>query len=151
MSSKFYKKSIKADVKHVIQSVVNNGHQNLADFVRQKISDNELSYRDVAARSNGLISHGTVGDIISGKNLNPSPKTIKGLAKGLNVSEDELFNIVRGKKLSDDEYEESLFQSLYYKHNRLTPRKKAEFKRILEMVDRELDRLEQEESKETKS
>jgi transcriptional regulator with XRE-family HTH domain len=40
--------------------------------------------------------------------------------------------------------EEDELTALYFRHKKLSPKKRAEFRRILEMVDRELDRLERE-------
>ena len=59
----------------------------LQDYVRRLVSEKDLNYRQVARRSRGLISHGTVYDIISGRNLNPSLSSLRGLTKGLGVTD----------------------------------------------------------------
>ena len=59
-------------------------------------------------RSRGLISHGTVYDIISGHNLNPSLSSLRGLAKGLGVTEEELFAGATGKPLEKNTIDERL-------------------------------------------
>ena len=84
------------------QPVVKTLQEQLADYVRRVIAEKELNYREVARRSGGLISHSTVYDIINERNKNVSTKTLQGLAKGLGVSEDELFAVARGKSESGD-------------------------------------------------
>jgi transcriptional regulator with XRE-family HTH domain len=80
----------------------------LQDYVRRLISEKDLNYRQVARHSRGLISHGTVYDIISGRNLNPSLSSLRGLAKGLGVTEEELFACAAGKPLEKDTIDERL-------------------------------------------
>ena len=63
-------------------------------------NEKNLNYRKVAWRSRGLISHGTVYDIISGRNLNPSLSSLRGLAKGLGITEEEMFAAATGKTLA---------------------------------------------------
>ncbi len=62
----------------------------------------------MARRSRGLISHSTVYDVINGRNLNPSLSALRGLAKGLGVTEEELFASATGKTLEKDTIDERL-------------------------------------------
>ena len=80
----------------------------LQDYVRRLISEKDLNYRQVARRSRGLISHSTVYDIINGRNTNPSLSALRGLAKGLGVTEAELFASATGKTLEKDSIDERL-------------------------------------------
>lgn len=70
----------------------------LKDYVRRIIAEKRLNYREVARRSRGLISHSTVGDVLNGRNLNPSIDALRGFAYGLGVTEEEIFAIARGKE-----------------------------------------------------
>ncbi len=74
----------------------------LQDYVRRLISEKDLNYRQVARRSRGLISHSTVYDVINGRNTNPSLAALRGLAKGLGVTEEEMFASATGKTLEKD-------------------------------------------------
>ena len=87
---------------------VTDENNKLQDYVRRLISEKDLNYRQVARRSRGLISHGTVYDIINGRNVNPSLSSLRGLAKGLGVTEEELFASAIGKTLEKDTIENRL-------------------------------------------
>ena len=118
-----------------------NNKAKLQDFVRRVIDDKNLTYRDVADRSNKLISHSTVYDIISGRNLNPSPKVLRGLAKGLGVTEEEIFSLVRNKAPNTDVQSQEKFELLSLKFNELKGTNKAKAEVLIEVLERELERM----------
>lgn len=68
----------------------------LVVFLRQVLVDTGLNYRQVAERSGGAITHSTVHDILAGRSKNPTTFTLKGLAKGLGVPEEIVFEAARG-------------------------------------------------------
>lgn len=136
---------------YAIQIVSVNLQGKISDFVRETIRDKGLSYRKVAANSGGLITHSTVSDVINERVSNLSSKTIEGLAKGLGVPEEKIFAFVRGENLSTSDVERIEIEAMYRKRKSLSPARKEAFKRILDMVDRELDRLYEEEQKEKKN
>jgi transcriptional regulator with XRE-family HTH domain len=76
--------------------------EDFADFIRRVRTEARLSTRDVAKASNGLISHGYVSQIENRQVLGQgvSPGRLVGLARGLGVSEDEVFAAARGRKLA---------------------------------------------------
>ena len=80
----------------------------LQDYVRRLINEKRLNYREVARRSRGLITYSTVYDVISGRNTNPSLSALRGLAKGLGVTEEELFASATGKTFEKDTIDERL-------------------------------------------
>ncbi len=90
--------------------------ESLADYVRRVIAEKGLNYREVARRAEGVISHSTVFDVINERNKNVSARTLKGLATGLGITEDEIFAVARGISLSEPSLEEqhllSCFRSL---------------------------------------
>jgi len=98
MSSISYKMLGASNVGCVIQFVVNSEREKLADYVRRIISEKGLNYREVARRSGDTISHSIVFDIVSGRSKDVKTSTLIGLAKGLGVTEDELFAVARGEK-----------------------------------------------------
>lgn len=86
--------------------VVNNGRpeiEDLADYVRRTRSEKEMSLRDVEVRSGHSISKGYVGQIENRVVLGQSvtPQKLRALARGLGVSEDEIFAIARGKPVGE--------------------------------------------------
>lgn len=66
--------------------------------MRRKRTEARLSTRDVAKASGGLISHGYVSQIENRSVLGQgvSPGRLVGLARGLNIPEDEVFAAARG-------------------------------------------------------
>lgn len=90
----------KSVVRQIRLPVVNSLRETLSDYVRRVINEKGLNYREVA-RLSGAISHATVGDIVNGIPRNYGTDTLRALAKGLGVPEDELFAAARGKKPKD--------------------------------------------------
>jgi transcriptional regulator with XRE-family HTH domain len=68
----------------------------LVSFLRQTLADTGLNYREIANRSGGLITHSTVHDILVGRSKNPTTQTLKGLAKGLGIPDEIIFEAARG-------------------------------------------------------
>lgn len=99
MSSLFYKSNETLDVKSTRLRVVMALQETLSDYVRRVINEKGLNYREVSRRSGGVISHATVGDIVNGVSKDVRTTTLSALAKGLGVSEDEIFAVARGKTL----------------------------------------------------
>ena len=120
-----------------MSDVVNN----LADFVRAELAIKGLKYRDVAERSGGLISHSAVYDIINGRSLNPKTDTLKALAKGLGVAEELIFAAARGKSPNGEKIAHEQFENLSLKFSGIPSTKKERAQALLDMLDREFDRL----------
>src|SRR5437867_37748 len=75
---------------------VRKKQETLSDFVRRIRRERNLSLTDVQRRSGRLIASSYVSRIENGYILNVTPKKLKALAKGLGVSEDQIFAITRG-------------------------------------------------------
>lgn len=75
-------------------------HERLAEFVRQRMDEQNLSVYDVARRSGGLITHSTVWSIVNGATKDPKLSTLIGLAKGIGVELDELIRVIEGRSQS---------------------------------------------------
>jgi transcriptional regulator with XRE-family HTH domain len=109
--------------------MVSNKH--LAEFVGRVMRENGLSTYDVARRSNGGISQSTVNKILNRDVRSHSIETLSGLAKGLGVSDDQIFRVVRGlSPESPTDRIELLAES--FNANDLTP---AEWKEIETVVN----------------
>jgi transcriptional regulator with XRE-family HTH domain len=121
----------------------------LAGFVRNTMEEKNLTLRDVERNSGKTITHSYVNKIKNGISTNPSSSTLRALARGLKVDEEKLFAIARGQNLNSEEDVERIeLEAMYRKRKNLSPARKEAFRRILDMVDRELDRLYEEEQKE---
>lgn len=97
MSRIIYNLSESFYVRNAIRIVVPSIQLKFSDFVRSQLSQKNLSYRKVAEKSGGLITHSTVGDVINEKVNTISVDLIIGLAKGIGITEQELFDVARGK------------------------------------------------------
>jgi transcriptional regulator with XRE-family HTH domain len=102
MSSTIYKSFAAPNVNHSKQPVVSAQLETLSEYVRAVMNEKGLNYRQVAERSGDLISHTTVFDVVNLRSKDVKAKTLRGLAKGLGVSEEEVFAVVRGKTTSGD-------------------------------------------------
>jgi len=93
----------------------------------------------VQRRSGGLIASSYVSRIENGYILNVTPKKLKALAKGLGVSEDQIFVITRGlgtESLSPD----SEFANLLHKYKALEKEDREALRLLIDVIDREIDR-----------
>ncbi|MEK6303423.1 MAG: helix-turn-helix domain-containing protein [Acidobacteriota bacterium] len=70
--------------------------ETLAEYVTRIISEKNLKQHEVKEISGGEITDGYVRGIMTGKARNPSVDKLKALARGLGVSEDEIFKVARG-------------------------------------------------------
>lgn len=132
-------------VRNAIHSVVPSEQEKISDFVRRIIHEKGLSYRKVAEKSGGLITHSTVSDVVNERVINLSSQTISGLAKGLGFPEELILAMVLGDTPDEEDIERIELEALYKKRRNLSAARKEAFRRILDMVDRELDRLMDEE------
>lgn len=122
--------------------------ETLAEYLTRLMEEKNLSGYDIERITKKGITQSYVNRLKNGDNTNPSIDAIKALAKGLSVPEEQLSAIALGYKLSDDDIERIELDAMYRKRKKLSPKRKDEFRNILQMVDRELDRLYEEELKE---
>jgi transcriptional regulator with XRE-family HTH domain len=85
-----------------VPSVDTKSPENLSDFVRRIRAEKGLSTLDVERNSSNRITDGYVSQIENGYVRNVSPEKLQALAKGLGVSEDEIFAVARGAKTVGD-------------------------------------------------
>lgn len=99
--------------------------ETLGDFVRRVRTGKGLSTTDVetASRHGGFkgISDAYVTQIENGHVTNVSPEKLRALAKGLDINEDEIFAIARGKQITEAQQHDAEIERLI-KHFREVPR-----------------------------
>jgi len=148
LSSNPYKLYEKIYVRNDIQFVVNNTQTiSLSEFVRDQIRDKDLSYRKVAAKSRGLITHSTVSEVVNGLNTNPALNILLGLAYGLGVLPEVIFAVARGINLDDRTLASIELQSAAQIFENLQTddaRQKAEL--MIGVLRREIERIRDEEN-----
>src|SRR5215216_6961884 len=86
--------------------------ETLGQYVTRIMKAKGLKQDEVRRLSGNRITDGYVRDIMTGRANNPSVEKLKALARGLSVSEDDLFRVARGLPL-DREGNESARQSNY--------------------------------------
>lgn len=128
-------------VRNAIHNVVTSKQPKISDYVRRIANEKGLSYRKIAEKSGGLITHSTVSDVINERVKNLSSATITGLANGLGVTEQEIFDIVRGKISNNEIVIDEQFENLSLKFSGLPPSKKERAQALIELMDREIERL----------
>lgn len=113
--------------------------ESLQAYVLRQLREKGLSFKDVQRRSRARISAGYIGDVVQGIATNLTVDKLQALALGLGVSEDEIFNIARGKGEARVSLDEELF-SLLRRFETLGDADKDEMRATLEMFDREIER-----------
>jgi transcriptional regulator with XRE-family HTH domain len=73
--------------------------ETLAKYVARIIQEKDLKHHEIKRMSGGGITDGYVRGILTGKAKNLSVQKLKALARGLGVSEDEIFRVARGLPL----------------------------------------------------
>jgi transcriptional regulator with XRE-family HTH domain len=118
--------------------------ESLADFVRRVRSEKGFSLSDVRRNSGLQIANSYVSRIENGEVTNVTPEKLKALAKGLKVSEDEIFAIARGKPLNGAEAVDAEMAHFASRVKKLTAQQRRDFEIAWRMANDLLDRLEQE-------
>lgn len=106
--------------------------ESLAEYVQRVRNEKSLSLMDVSRRSGGLIANAHISRIENGLVKSAGVEKLRALAKGLGVSEEEIFAVARGKVTSGDlAFDELRMLELYRK---LSPEKRIEAIAHLEVV-----------------
>ena len=118
--------------------------ENLAEYVKRVRAEKGLSLTDVQKRSGNQIANSYVSRIENGiaDSDGVTTKKLQALAKGLGISEDEIFAVARGKKPEHDpEFLKSRLGLLSLKFDKVPPDKRVNVEALLDLLDREVERL----------
>ncbi len=100
-----------------------------------------LNPYDIARKSNDKISHGTVWNILNEQVREVKDKTLIVLAKVLEVDAERLFEMARGQAVTPDESIKKRFDRISLKFSRLKGESKKTAETLVDLLDRELERL----------
>ncbi|MCA1567267.1 MAG: helix-turn-helix domain-containing protein [Acidobacteria bacterium] len=129
------------DVAYDKEIVVNMQRESLADYVRRlRVKEKKLSLTDVERNSGGGIDASYVNRIENGIVTNVTPEKLSALAKGLQVSEDEIFAVARGKSLNGAEVFDSEIAVLFNGFDELSDEDKLELLATVKMLANEVQR-----------
>lgn len=125
-----------------------NPVDDLGDFVQRVMSDKGLSTLEVESRSKRGgregISDAYVTRIKNKQVKNPSYAKLIALARGLDVTEDEVLAIAHGKKPNTSAIADSRFEILSLKFKSYKGEKKTRAQTLIDMVEREFERMDSE-------
>lgn len=120
----------------------------LTEFVGRVMIEKDLSSREVsrrARRPSGGIDPSYVNKIRNGSiDTTPSPQKLQALARGLGVPEDELFDLVRGIPASRPAFAHNTLRSIDFAYEGMPKTKKQKVDFLIEMLDREVERIQRE-------
>jgi len=115
--------------------------ESLDKYVRRVLKEKELTLSDVERGAEGEISDSYVAYITTGNVRNLSLEKLKALARGLGVTEREMFAVACDIPLPlEEDFHKAEFGELFYKYKRLTEEDKREMRPILEMINNEIER-----------
>lgn len=115
--------------------------ETLPDLVRRTRKDKRLSTPDVERLSGFNITDGYVSQIENNAVKNVSPEKLKALAKGLGITEEEVFAAARGKTPNKNAVIDEKFELISLKFGELKGSNKAKAEVLIEVLERELERL----------
>lgn len=101
-STKVHESFSKKNVLFSKQSFVSREQETLADYVRRVREEKGLSLNQVRIRSGYQIANSYISRIENGEVTNVGLDKLQSLAKGLDISDEEMFAVARGKSTSGD-------------------------------------------------
>jgi transcriptional regulator with XRE-family HTH domain len=129
----------------MIFQAISPREETLSDYVRLKLIENDLTTRDVQERSASggeKITQSYVSQIVSGTAKNLTLTKLRALARGLGVPIEEVISRAYGETYQDDlAFAESRFADVYYKFEELSDEHKRHALYLLDILDREIERL----------
>jgi len=121
--------------------VVMQQPETLADYVRRvRVNEKKFSLSEVERNSNNQIDGSYVSRIENGLVKNVTPEKLQALAKGLQVPEEEIFAVARGKSLTEPESFDSEVAVLFAGYNELSDEDKKELLASIRLIANEVQR-----------
>jgi transcriptional regulator with XRE-family HTH domain len=128
--------------------------ETLSSYVRLKLIEKDLTTRDVqerSAASGEKITQSYVSQIVSGTAKNLTLTKLRALARGLGVPIGEVISRAYGETERDDlAFAQSRFAEVYYKFEELNDENKQSVIYLLDILEREVERLRKKERSQAK-
>jgi transcriptional regulator with XRE-family HTH domain len=116
-------------------------NETLAEYVSRVMAEKHLSTYEVSRGSRGQLSQTHVSRIRNGDVVSPSVSKLKALAKGLSVPEHELLAVARGLDPGKANLANERLTAIDFLYDNLPRGQKARADFLIEMVEREIERL----------
>lgn len=134
-----------SNIRHDKCFIVRNGQEALSDFVRLEMESRNWSTYDIVRESAGLIkSNSTAWNVLNCRGKEVKDKTLRGLARAFKVPEKQLFDIYLGNS-KERAAENNRLIEMAHKFDALPPKKRMKAEPLIDVLNRELDRLLREE------
>lgn len=114
--------------------------ESLADYVRRVRYEKRLSLSDVQRNSGGAINGSYVSRIENAVVTNVTADKLKALARGLEVSEDEVFAVALGKSLNSEEAFDNELYVMFKGFEELSAEDKRALLETVRMLGAEIQR-----------
>lgn len=111
----------------------------IALYVQTVMKEKELTYEQVSKNSNSTIHPGQVYSVANECHRQVSVDVLKALARGLRISEDEIFDVAQAVDRTNSD--EQLMDTVLRKYNELSDVQKELVEPTLLMLDKHLDQL----------
>lgn len=142
VNSEMDKLSNIVDAHHITICVMNNRKPGrLGEFIKKTRSAKNLSVEAVREKSGGNIS-GSYVNKIENENVNVTPPKLKALAKGLGVTEAEIFAIARGAETDEKAIAYERFAWIAEGYALLSVRERENIEPLLSAIEITIERSE---------
>lgn len=118
--------------------------ETLAEYLLRITREENLSGYAIERASGGQLSQSYFNRLKNGSETNPSVPIIEALAKGIGRPFEELLAVVRGKDPNDDKLADERFVALHFTYKGIGKKKRERADQVLQMLERELKRIEAE-------
>jgi len=102
-------------------TMVRDSDESLAVFVKRVREEKGLSLNDVVRKSGYAISNAYISKIENGESINPTPKKLKALSKGLDLPFKRLQQVAEGIEDDEVDFADSALKLLYEKLRTAAP------------------------------
>lgn len=112
--------------------------ETLAEFVQRIRREKRISLNEVVTRSGGQVSNAYVSKVENGLILKVSVPKLRGLAKGLGITEEEIISVAQGNPMKGLS---ARLEIISLKFGNLPKDKQSKAEPVIEALDQYLDSL----------
>jgi transcriptional regulator with XRE-family HTH domain len=122
----------------MILKLLMKSRESLADYIQRIRNEKRLSLNEVVTKSGGLVSNAYVSKVENGVISSPSIKKLRGIAKGLGITDEEILGVAQGAPM---EGLNAKLEIISLKFGSLPKEKQSKAEPVIDALDRYLDSL----------